>query len=50
MNSAPVVSVSVLGFFTFMMFWTLNGESGRDMNDIVVDYWEARVVQQEVAE
>ena len=34
----PIVSVSAIGFFTFMLFWTLNGDSGRDMNDVLVDY------------
>jgi hypothetical protein len=41
--SNPVVTVSFISFFTFMMFWTLNGESGRDMNDVIVEYWEARI-------
>jgi hypothetical protein len=40
--SSPVVSVSAVGFFTFWMFWTLNGASGKDMNDVVVDYWQAQ--------
>jgi len=46
MSSVNVpTTISVIGFFTFMMFWTLNSESGRDMNDIIVDYWAAKVVQ-----
>ena len=43
MGKTTTVSVGFVGFFTFMMFWTLNGSSGRDMNDVVVDYWEARI-------
>jgi hypothetical protein len=34
---------TVISFFTFMMFWTLNSTSGKDMNDVVVDYWQARI-------
>jgi hypothetical protein len=41
--SNPVVSVSAVSFLTFWMFWTLNGASGRDMNDVIVEYWDARV-------
>jgi hypothetical protein len=47
MGKTTTVSVSVISFFTFWMFWTLNGASGRDMNDVVVDYWDARISQQE---
>lgn len=43
-----VVSISVIGFFTFMMFWTLNGSGGRDMNDVVVDYVIAKTKAIEV--
>ena len=31
-----------------MMFWTLNSKDGVDMNDVLVDYWQAKVVQLEV--
>jgi hypothetical protein len=43
MSRTPVVSVSIVGFFTVMLLWTLNGASGRDMNDVIVEYWDARV-------
>ena len=50
MSKDTIVSVSAVGFFTFMLFWTLNGNSGQDMNDVVVQYWEAKVAQQEADE
>lgn len=40
------ISIGVVGFFTFWMFWTLNGASGKDMNDVVVDYVAAKTVQE----
>jgi hypothetical protein len=43
MSGTTTVSVGLVSFFTFMMFWTLNAEDGRDMNDVIVDYWEARI-------
>jgi hypothetical protein len=48
MSSTPVISVSALGFFTFMMFWTLDGDTGRDMNDVLVEYWAGPWVTEEV--
>ena len=48
MGKVNTVSISIVSFFTFMMFWTLNGDSGRDMNDVLVDYWESRLVTKEV--
>ena len=45
--SSPVVSVSVISFFTFMMFWTLNSEQGPDMNDMVVKWMQAEIHQME---
>lgn len=38
-------SISVIGFFTFWMFWTLDAGSGQDMNDVVVKYVNAQAVQ-----
>ena len=38
-----IINTSAVGFFTFIMFWTLDGSSGKDMNDIMVEYWEARI-------
>ena len=37
-----VTNVSAIGFFTVMLLWTLNGDSGRDMNDVIVEYWQAK--------
>tara|TARA_R110000782_G_scaffold54142_2_gene114650 strand:- start:665 stop:829 length:165 start_codon:yes stop_codon:yes gene_type:complete len=47
MKESRVMNVTTVSFFVFWMFWTLNGDSGRDMNDVVVDYWEAKVSQVE---
>ena len=43
MGKTVTVSASAISFFTFMMFWTLDGASGRDMADITTDYWQARI-------
>lgn len=42
-----VSSISIIGFFTFMMFWTLNSTSGEDMNDMVVRWMKAEIAQME---
>ena len=35
-----------LSFFTFWAFWTLNGASGKDMADVVIQYWDNKGQQQ----
>lgn len=42
-----VSSISLIGFFTFMMFWTLNSTSGEDMNDMVIRWMKAEIAQME---
>lgn len=39
-----------LGFFTVLLILTLNAESGKDLLDVTVDYWEAKtnLVREEV--
>lgn len=41
-------TVPAIGFFTFMMLWTLNGDTGRDLNDVVVQWIEAKARQVEL--
>lgn len=41
-NANSVVSVKVIGFFTVLLLFTLNGDSGRDLCDVTVEYIEAQ--------
>jgi hypothetical protein len=38
MDKVNISGTPIIGFFTFMMFWTLNANSGYDMADVVIKY------------
>ena len=37
-----IQSFTLVSFFSVLLVWTLNGSSGKDLNDVVVDYYEAK--------
>lgn len=50
MAKSNVITVTSVGLLTFALFWTLNADNGRDMNDLVVQYMEALIKQMEKAD
>lgn len=40
--SSPVVSVSVIGFFSLLLLLTLNADNGRDVLDALVPWIDAQ--------
>jgi len=42
MKTGSVISVRVIGFLSLFMLLTLNGDNGRDLLDVTVEYIEAK--------
>lgn len=44
-TARSISSARFLGFFTVLLLFTLDGDSGRDLCDVLVEYVEAKTAE-----